>query len=569
MVHALSLVGPTTPDLVLFRIQDLLQRTIAERCGIPLTREGEYPELARLTLTLDPSLGSESYAIRDDPLSGLIVSGGSSRGLLYGVGRLLREASYTPNTFSPGVWRGTSSPTMLLRGIYFATHFHNWYHDAPVYEIERYVEELALWGTNIVIVWFDQHHFTGLTDPDAQAMLKRLKAILNAAKRIGLQTAIGVVANEGYANSPNELRADWTSGHNGYHHEPQGHYHVEICPSKPGGTALILREYEEKLLEFGDIGLDYIWLWPYDQGACTCPACAPWGANGFLRMAEAEARIFKGLFPTGKVILSTWFFDHFTDGEWAGLDRAFAVKPDWCDYLLADDCADTFPPYPLQHGVPGSLPMVSFLEISMYQCTAWSGFGPNPQYTPWGGWGANPMPQHLQALWQPLKHALSGGFPYSEGIYEDLNKAVCAQYFWDPDQPTVTSVRQYLAYEFGAENAELLSRVIEIQEHTLLRNLSQQEGVWRTLLAHNEGVEEAWRIVREVAVTLSPERQTSWRWRIIYLRALLDSELVSSGGLNTPACEVALQELTCIYHAEQAQWWVAPPTAEALAARRE
>jgi hypothetical protein len=458
---------------------------------------------------------------------------------------------------------------MPLRGIYFATHFHNWYHDVPVDEIERYVEELALWGTNTVLVWFDQHHFYGLSDPAAQAMLARLKAILNAAKRIGLQTAIGVVANEGYANSPVELRADWTAGHNGYHHEPQGHYHVEICPSKPGGTALILREFEGKLREFTAIGLDYIWLWPYDQGACTCADCAPWGANGFLRLAEAEARVFKGLYPAGKVILSTWFFDHFTHGEWAGLDRDFAVKPDWCDYLLADDCADTFPPYPLQYGVPGGLPMISFSEISMYQCTAWSGFGPNPQFTPWGGWGANPLPQHLQALWQPLRHVLAGGFPYSEGIYEDLNKAVCAQYFWDPDQTTSFSVLHYLAFEFGAENAEPLNRVVEILERNLLRNLSQQDGVWRTLLAHSEGAGEAWHICREVDERLSPERRACWRWRVMYLRALLDAELVASGGINTPACETALQELTSMYHAELAPWWVAPPTAEALAAHRE
>ncbi|MHB1357681.1 MAG: hypothetical protein ACYCZF_17055, partial [Anaerolineae bacterium] len=100
MVHALSLVGPAAPDLRLFRIQDLLQRIINERCGTPLALEGEYPELAHLTLGLDPTLGAESYAIRDDGLSGLVVAGGSSRGLLYGVGRLLREASHSQGCFS-------------------------------------------------------------------------------------------------------------------------------------------------------------------------------------------------------------------------------------------------------------------------------------------------------------------------------------------------------------------------------------------------------------------------------------------------------------------------------------
>lgn len=554
MVHSICLKAAAGPDAIRLSIQNLLQRIVTQRCGTPLPEASSTPELPRLTLALDPALGTESYALRDDGSSGIIVAGGSERGLLYGVGRLLREATYAPGNFIPGYWRGASSPAMPLRGIYFATHFHNWYHEAPIEEIERYVEELALWGTNTVMVWFDQHHYNGLADPAAQAMLARLKAVLNAAKRIGLQTGLGVLANEGYANSPIELRADWTAGHNGYHHPPQGHYHVELCPSKPGGQELILREFEEKLCAFADIGLDYIWLWPYDQGGCTCPRCAPWGANGFLRLAEPEARLFKLLYPAGQVILSTWYFDHFTDGEWAGLSQAFAQPPDWCDYLLIDDYGDAFPRYPLEHGIPGGLPAVSFPEISMYRCT------------PWGGWGANPLPNHLQALWQPLGNLLSGGFPYSEGIYEDLNKAICAQYFWDPDQPAGQTVRQYLAYEFGAHLVTPLHQAISILEHNLPRSLKVEDGTARTLLEHSEGAAEAWETVRNLERMLPAERRSCWRWRVIYLRALLDAELAASGGVHTPACEAAFEELTRLYHAENAlRVWLAPPTRTALA----
>ena len=54
--------------------------------------------------------------------------------------------------------------------MYFASHFHNFYHDAPVEAVERYVGELALWGINALMVWYDMHHFTGIDDPAAQAM---------------------------------------------------------------------------------------------------------------------------------------------------------------------------------------------------------------------------------------------------------------------------------------------------------------------------------------------------------------------------------------------------------------
>ncbi|MCE5258625.1 MAG: glycoside hydrolase family 20 zincin-like fold domain-containing protein [Chloroflexi bacterium] len=554
MEHTYSLAVPEAADPVVSRIQALLQRIIAQRCGTPLPSAQTAPGLARLTLALDRSLGAESYALRSSGAAGLDVAGGSPRGLLYGIGRLLREAAYAPGYFTPGAWRGASGPVMPLRGIYFATHFHNWYHEAPVEELERYVEELALWGTNTVVVWFDQHHYNGLADPAAQAMLVRLKAILNAAKNIGLQVAIGILANEGYANSPAALRADWTAGHNGYRREPQGHYHVEICPSQPGAMELILREYEEKLRAFAEVGLDYIWLWPYDQGGCTCPRCAPWGANGFLRLAEPQARLFKQLYPAGKVILSTWYFDHFTDGEWAGLERAFAGRPDWCDYLLIDDYGDAFPTYPLEHGVPGGLPAVSFPEISMYRCA------------PWGGWGANPLPQHLQSLWNPLGHLLSGGFPYSEGIYEDINKAVCAQYFWDPDQPTAQTVRQYLAYEFGAHVVTPLHQAMDTLERNLPRHLAFENGAARTVLEHSEGAAEAWETMRNLDKMLPAERRACWRWRVLFLRAQLDAELAASAGLHTPACEAAFQELTELYYAQDAlRGWLAPPSAAAAA----
>jgi len=52
-----------------------------------------------------------------------------------------------------------------VRAVNFATHFHNFYHDAPVEEVQRYVEELALWGRNVLVARFDMHHDTGIDVP--------------------------------------------------------------------------------------------------------------------------------------------------------------------------------------------------------------------------------------------------------------------------------------------------------------------------------------------------------------------------------------------------------------------
>ncbi|MCL5996312.1 MAG: glycoside hydrolase family 20 zincin-like fold domain-containing protein [Chloroflexi bacterium] len=547
----LHIVAQASP--VLHAIAGVFGRQVRERCGLEVTDAATADVMVELHI--EAGIGTEGYRIEDAGTDNTIrIVGNDERGVLYGIGKFLRASRYLPEHFEPGPWRGVSVPEKSVRGIYFATHFHNFYHDAPVDAVQRYVEDLALWGYNVVNVWFDMHHFDGIADPAAQAMIERLHAILSAANRIGIGASLAFLANEGYANSPVAMRADWTAGHDGYHHEPGGHYHVELCPNQPGAKALLLRWVDEKLSAFADVKLDYLWIWPYDQGGCTCGRCAPWGVNGFLDMAEPIARRYREAFPAGKVILSTWYFDHFTDGEWSGLSRVFARRPDWVDYLMVDDYGDHFPEYPLRHGVPGGLPMVNFPEISMYACD------------PWGGYGANPMPRHLQQLWNSAGQHLAGGFPYSEGIYEDINKAVCAQYYWQPQQSALDTVREYISYEYSPDVGEAVIRATEILERNLPHARQRENGKMRLVMPHTDQAVEAFALLRGVDAQLTPQARSAWRWRILYLRALIDAELADNGCAVTEACEDALQELATIYHAENAHDWVAPPTRRMLAA---
>ncbi|HQN52641.1 MAG TPA: serine hydrolase domain-containing protein, partial [Phenylobacterium sp.] len=132
--------------------------------------------------------------------------------------------------------------------------------------------------------------------------------------------------------------------------------------------------------------------------------------------------------------------------------KAFRTPPPWVDYLMADDYGDQFPAFPREHGAPGGLPMVNFPEISMYQMG------------PWGGYGANPLPAHLQRIWDSSRHLLSGGFPYSEGIFEDINKALCAQFCWHDAADARAIVREYAAGEFSPAVADDVVRSVAILE---------------------------------------------------------------------------------------------------------
>ena len=73
------------------------------------------------------------------------------------------------------------------------------------------------------------------------------------------------------------------------------------------------------------------------------------------------------------------------------------------------------------------------------------------------------------------------------------------------------------------------------------------------------GAEEAYATMKRVDERLAPWARTSWRWRQLYLRALLDAELKTNGGKPNDLCNRAFAELIEIYHAQNAEPAVRPP----------
>ncbi|MCX7002125.1 MAG: hypothetical protein NTV22_02485, partial [bacterium] len=142
---------------VVRRAAEILKREVRERCGARTLAPGARAEL-KIELKVKAGVGTEGFRIEDAAPGVIRIAGNDPRGVVYGVGKLLRLARFDKGTFEPGAWRGTSVPEKPVRGMYFASHFHNFYHDAPIEKVERYVEELALWGCNTLAVWFDMHH---------------------------------------------------------------------------------------------------------------------------------------------------------------------------------------------------------------------------------------------------------------------------------------------------------------------------------------------------------------------------------------------------------------------------
>lgn len=547
LVKSVRIMLPENSTEIMGNIASIFASRIEERSGASVSTNGD----AQLTVELEikPGIGKEAFKITDGKNGRIRIIGNDPRGVLYGVGKFLRTSAYGKDGFTAGEWRGTSVPEKATRGIYFATHFYNYYQNAPVDEVERYIEDLALWGINSLMFWFDMHHFNGVNDPEAKDLNSRLKRFAACAKRIGLETGFIMIGNEGYANSPVELRAV-PGGSRG------GNYPEVICPNKPGGMDYILQVRNDFFKWAQEIQPDYICIWPYDQGGCGCADCKPWGSNGFIKCAKAVSELAKKKLPGTKVMLSTWYFD---STEWAGLSEQLATDHSWVDMIMAEDI--DINGYKLSYLPPlaGNLPTVGFPEISMYNTF------------PWGGFGATPLPNHLAGQWERMRDRLSGGFPYSEGIFDDMSKVVYAQWYWDPDLSADEILREYIAYEYSPDVVGEILKVIAIleQNHHMRWWPGKLEGVklmldWfpskGVMPQADPGAEEAYAVVKQVDHKLPEWAQKSWRWRILFIRAMLDAELKANGGTPNQACMNGFQELMKIYHtSEKTDPVVKPP----------
>ncbi len=502
------------------RASEIVANRILKRSNVTIVRTGSAALI--IELGIDPTITAGGFQVAQKSASHIQILGSNPSGLTAGCGKFLRTSRFHSEGFAPSEWQGTSVPACQMRGIYLATHFANWYEAAPIAEVEEYLADLALWGVNTITVTFGRWHYPSFDNPAAAESIQRLNILLKAARAVGLKVMMITNPTEGFNTTPKELLAIPVPDALGR----RGHFGVNLCASKPESRALIVANFRRLLREFSTSGLDYVDFWPYDEGGCGCPDCWPWGAKGYPNLCKELSQVARKQFPHIKVALSTWMFDTPDAGEWEGLTQLLARDKSWLNFIQADSHED-FPRYPLEHGVPGGLPLINFPEISMW--------GQNP----WGGYGANPLPARFQRLWNQTERKLSGGFPYSEGIYEDINKAICTQLYWSPDKPASETVKEYVAYEYSPEVVDSVARAIEIMETNHQR---KQIG---------PSAADALMLMEEADLKLTPQARTGWRWRILYLRAVIDAEMLRTGGnLTGPKLKSAFEELTKIYRAE-------------------
>ncbi|KPK50345.1 MAG: hypothetical protein AMK72_02465 [Planctomycetes bacterium SM23_25] len=443
----LAVVLGAKPSPAEKRVAVLLTERIKNRTGMALAGPGGKTELRLVIGTVASnekikafsagrkdiaSLGADGYCIASDAGKGeLYVVGQSDSGVVAGVGRLMREMRYTPGKLELPPLQITEAPQMPNRGMYLWARKH--FFGKPD-QVDRYIEELALWGCNALAFWFEMGMFKSFDDPEARHWLAMYRRFYQTARRMGMKTGLIMVVNDAYKSSPEKLHISPIIG-------CPKHY---LCPSKPGSVRQIIAWQEQVLKALPRI--DIYNLFPADPGGCACSDCTPWPTRGYWRIAKPLAERIHQISPKTEIWVDTWHLNHKTFGgkDWKNLVASLAKdRPAWFagfevglapHHRFAAMSAEERKYYN-----EAKAPLMVFPDISMWRNHR--GMLVNREY-----W------KSLQAeLNDYSPELMKGGWPYSERWNTDIASVVFLSWFWNSKKTVETVLDEYASFYFGPE----------------------------------------------------------------------------------------------------------------------
>ena len=373
-----------------------------------------------------PPTGEEGYKLLVPKKGGsVVVAGHDPRGVLYGVGRLLRSCELRKGSvLMPEATALSSTPEYAIRG-------HELHpsprakspEDAWAKEnFEQYVRELALFGMNSI------------------EMLRHVPAdYIRIAKSYGLDVWIVT-----YDNGP-----DFES-------------------ERGEANELRFRENIFKRLP----AIDHWCIKSGDPGDLTL--------ERFFHFSEKEVALLKRYHPDAKVWLSP---QHFVDAPMSYFEefcrRANAV--DWADGVVFGPwCRMTFEE--LRAKIRPELPIRNFPDITHIYSSQYPARAIDlPMAMTLGRICINPSPvaqKHIHNLFAKLG---VGSLTYSEGTNDDLNKFFWLNQDWDSSAGAEESVLDYARYFIGPDLAAGFAEGIFALERNLVGPLAENDGVPATL----------------------------------------------------------------------------------------
>ena len=156
----------------------------------------------------------------------------------------------------------------------------------------------------------------------------------------------------------------------------------------------------------------------------------------------------------------------------------------------------------------------------------------------------NPRPAGEANILRRYSPYTIGFLTYSEGCNDDVNKFVWSALGWAPDMPVIDALREFGKYFMGREYAEGIAQ-----------GLLHLENNWRGPLATNDGVPVTLARFRDIEQSASPSLLQNWRFQQALYRAYYDAAVRARLIDETRSVERALELLGRV---QEIGWFAEP-----------
>jgi len=402
------------------------------------------------------------------------VVGNDARGVLFGVGRLLRELRMVAGRVSlPDGLNLASAPKYALRGHQLGYRPKTNSYDAwDLEQWERYIRELAVFGTNAIELIpprsddaADSPHFP-LPPLQMMAGMSRIGA------DYGLDVWIWYPA----------LDADYA--------DPRTVEHA-------------LAEWAEVFQKLPRIDAVFV---PGGDPGHTRPKV-------LMALLEKQADNLRRFHPDAQMWVSPQGFSQEWLDEFLALVRA---QPAWLGGVVYGPQVRVSLPE-LRKALPASYPIRDYPDIThslrcQYPVPDW-----DVAYSLTEGREViNPRPRDEAAIFHAFADQTIGFITYSEGCNDDVNKIVWSALGWDPEADVLEVLRDYSRYFLGVAPGDADS---------FAHGLLALEQNWRGPLLANDSVETTLEQFRALEQRARPEVLLNWRFQQALYRAYYDAFL--------------------------------------------
>jgi len=401
----------------------------------------------------------------------VIVAGNDARGMLFGVGYLLRNMRMERghDLQVEDTLRVATAPRLRLRGHQLGYRPKvNAYDAFTVDMFDQYIRDLAIFGTNSIELIPPRSDDADESPHFPLPKIEMMEEVSRICDRYGLDVWIWYPA----------MDRDY---------------------SNPATVEFALKEWEEVYRRLPRI--DYVFVPGGDPGH-TQP-------KYLFALLEKQTALLRKYHPKAQMWMSPQSFSK----DW--IEECYAlmkVEPAWLGGIVyGPQTRDDIPTlaaripkrYPIRH-----YPDITHSTQAQFAVPDWDVAYAVTE----GREGPNPRPTQEREIFRRYMDIGTGFLTYSEGVNDDVNKFIWSGLGWNPDEPVLDILREFSRYFIG-----------EPYRDTFAQGLLALERNWIGPLIANEGVDTTFQTFCDMEQHASPQVKLNWRFQQAMYRAYYDS----------------------------------------------